>query len=60
MRFAPVSIQINSPPEAAADVAGVGPATLHRVAGGAAALSASWGLNPAPDPIPTEDDGDEE
>ena len=46
MRFPPVSIQINSPPEAAAAAAGVGPGTPVRLAGGAGVLAASWG--PAP------------
>ena len=43
MRFPPVTIQINSPPEAAADTAGAGPGTLVRVAGGAGVLAARWG-----------------
>ena len=46
MRFPPVTIQINSPPEAAADAAGVGPGTPVRLAGGAGVLAASWGMNP--------------
>ena len=46
MRFAPVTIQINSPPDAAADVAGAGPGTMVRLAGGHGVLTASWGLNP--------------
>lgn len=50
MRFPPVTVQINSPPEAAADAPGAGPGTLVRVAGGAGVLAASWGLNPVKAP----------